>query len=534
MSYLPRHVYHPTPSDYLRRQGTVVEGSYFFAEGQLTFADEEKTSLDCTFEVAQMQDGKCWAVGYIEFGEEYDWQQDFPKIYQLIDNHRFESFKGIENLLGRQVIGYFNSKINRVFSPEHKSGFRILILLSKYEVTYGDSLSFDHYHFYVTNLPLDSGYNPAKRYDKEHDDKERLPQNIPIYLNDNELACIYWKEHIAIISHASEPISRLELKASAIPHRWSAENIVDWICCLFGIGLGIDVQWTFWQSRKFSNVIPPSKQVWRTRTIQTQRFTPFIVDDHQASMILNQAYDIGLEEKSGEWLFYFVESVLQNIVKQNFDETSDYYDLILKYIHYMSISAVLQVQSTILVTMSERIYKLWVNDDKENRKYIMADTENISRELIRNALLEIDPKLHAADTVDKANLQQKFKGMRDKILSNLGQPSLLEKLQSFFEFHNYPEEHWIKNNIKLLIASRNALAHDHVFASYRSRFKLDATDLDEISNVEMMIPLMLVTILGYEGRFYNSYEANRGNGRDNIWSWTLNGLDIDPNRENRG
>ncbi|MCI0709756.1 MAG: hypothetical protein L0154_06290 [Chloroflexi bacterium] len=580
MAKPPDFKHQPSPSAYLRQKGNIVDESYHLAEGHIIFSDTEIPSLECKFEVAYMQNATAWAVVYIEFTESID-EHVRHEIPNLVKQHKIEVIEGREDIWGRIIrieIRSYATITRSLSSLDEGTGLRLLFRARRYEVIFDKEPETGWRYFYIANLPMHRIYKPdyslqvdrrdfqeeKSRHilkgiidfliDEPHEmDGEALKQvahekvhqlqleypgndevfrrkHISLYLNNDEIGRLYWNQSQKNRSYPLEPLTRLILIKEKLPDNWSEESLANWICRLFSIGLGADIQWIHWHTSSEDRFLPANKHVWVSQSIEdtVSDLFPFAVDIHEANLVFREN-DIGLHQKTHEWVYFFVETILRNVVDMGEDKCTIFLNIIEQYIHYRSIPAVLQVRTTLLAVMAEYIFKKWQEDSPNAPKLPKHRVTKAQRRKIRAA---VEEKLRSiACTIfppkedeDAEQYLEHFNDFVSNINDGISQSfsdRLKAKLEWFFNCHGYSESHYIYDNVDLLVKSRNALAHDHEFASDRdSSININA----EISNVEMMIPLMIALILGYEGRYYDGYKYLQNNWRHGSgYSWTPNG-----------
>ena len=544
--------YAPSPSAILRARGTIVENSYYFAHnGELVLKDG--STVACDFEVGYMQDASAWAVVYITF----------PQDMSLRERNRLEkrisacgeSLTGTEDVWGRTVKSTLLQRVNLTSSVAN-NGTRVVFLVENYEISFEEQPESGNRLFDLVNLSVHFSYSPSfstqydradaaeqgflagvdaavkkarevspeKSLEEVHALALRAAENarkastgdgflkwwfIPIKIGKDDFARLYWRKNPKELTFSMEPISRLWLNTDRIPLGWEPEAVAEWLCALFSMALGRDIQWTHWIKPSEDTELPPSYETWQVRNIQQSRFVAFAEEPHDAQL----ATEAGLYERNKGTLD-FIEVVLGKLMQRDMVQIEPYLNALRYYIGYAAVQSLsYEFECTLLSVLGEYIYKVWTGVEGINYK-LPPDQKKARKSIIEKAKAaffdlsspEIDPFVPAKPgepASEHATRRNKFiEATLSRFSKSVGY-SQTDQLAWFFESHGYQADRYpLAGRIVAFVESRNALVHEHCFHNEREG---KPQEIDkEIANIRMMIPLMFAAILGYQGRYWDS------------------------------
>ncbi len=546
--------YAPSPSAILRSKGTVVEDSYHFVQnGELVLTDGRK--VPCDFEVGYMQDASAWAVVYVAFPEDtplHDRDDLENRVSRCSDE-----LTGIESIWGRTVKVKPLLRNYLTSPPGMPEGVRVVFLVERYEISFAEQSASTNRFFDLVNLPVHFSHSPRLSVEFDRADAaerafsvgvdaainaaleasaEKTPDEIrelalkmaetakkdavhgylkqwfiPIKIEDDVFARLFWKRDSGEIGYPLEPMSFLKLYTDKIPRGWELETVAEWLCALFSMALGRDIQWIHWTAPSPERELPPSREVWRARNVQRNRFTAFALEPYDAAYALSA----GLHEKD-EWALKFVGTVLGGLMRRDMAQIVPYLVTLRSYISHAATPAPsIEFTCTLLSVLGEYIYKIWT--EVEQKAYALSRDQKTARNSIKRAVktalsnlppdATFNPFVPPKPTEPATEHQRRRKKFKDDMISKFSKSigySLTDELLWFFEYHRYPADYYrLGERIKSFVDSRNALAHEHRFACERDG---KPNEIDkEIANIRMMIPLMFAAILRYEGDYWDSY-----------------------------
>jgi hypothetical protein len=384
--------YRPEPSKLLTSKGIVVSGSFFVARGIITLIDD--TQLNCLFEVAQMQDGICWAVVYLTDETIYE---SIVGYLSYVEN--VKDFSG-QSLIDRENIIIKPSRINVNNGHYLNSQMPIVCDISEYSYDSKWNKRDGNETVFFSNLFINEVSQSIKTtiFDKlgesrraEHELKNLLKKAIEEDRGNNQSSKIediinplirdtfekktisfqFNNEQIAIFypnsfpktpderSYPFEPLSSLKISNEMIPDKWTATNLADWIFGLLSLARGETITWL--------SKIHLNRITRRTPNVNLtqKRFLPFIEGVVNSNLKSSQ-YDKTVG---------FVQNILANILQKPFEEFELYLYKLYDYIFYSSTAFTQQQLSTLLCALYESVVKIW--EDKNGEMENELTKENI-------------------------------------------------------------------------------------------------------------------------------------------------------------
>lgn len=333
---------------------------------------------------------------------------------------------------------------------------------------------------------------------------------IPIEVGGDCVARLYWQRNRADRQYLSQPLSLLRVNNDKLPPGWTAETCAEWICALFSLALGGVTTWNYYRiPPKETNQLPP-KQVWLSRVIQQKWFFALTEESNLHTVL---EVGIGYDEQPLE----LVNTILAHLFQRPPSETEDYLNALDLYIQYAASPSVGdEFRCTLLCALGEYLFHLW--EKCENREFESEITKATRRKVLNSIHSEIEkmmPELLPLREGEPEQLyQERCNNLINDVKSAVGYrlgSSLTDQFKFLFEQQGWhvntdlPGDH-IGQWIVQFVRTRNKLFHEHRFEHEDS-----IQQYREIRIVEMIIPLMLATILCYEGRYWDLLE--------NRWAW---------------
>ena len=568
----PAFIYKHEPSKALSSHGDIVEDSYYFVEnGRLLL--EDKRELQCKFEVAHMQNGQSWLIVYFQVFESHKDIQ-FIKQHAMIDL----VFFGKDASIGSTVQVYTSQLVSENTTMGSGSGMRMEFVARRYEVSSNETdIEVRFVEFYVSNLPLALPYKPSTyegfrlelerdRHSAEleaaitsaiqnrqtdiSDDELRkrieahiekagesatnegmslgVAEYIPINIDNVEVGKLFWKRSYDDRDYDGQPLCRLVIDVEKIADDWGFEEVASWICRLFSLSLGRDVNFNYYLIRDFGHEYFFPQRVWISNSISGVSFNAFTED---------QGYfraTIGLSADSNS--LKFVTDTMSYVLNLPKHHRIKYHEALLTYARYASsIVSTYEQRCTLLCALGEYIYSAW--ESVAGAKYV-HHLEKSERRVILNEMIEVLRK-HKNKLIPKMKnesdleYEKRVESELNDYKSGLGH-GLSGTLKDQFEWllrkngwnlDDGDESYfYTKHRVKKFVKSRHKLFHEHRFSTPRDAKHWGKEVGREIENIQTFIPLLLATVLHYEGQYWHPLAGNvRGS-----WEWMPQNRIISP------
>jgi len=557
------HKYNPQPSKFLLEQGNVIHESYYLAEGSLSYnLQSSENKLDCEFEVATMEDGSCWSIVYIYFpegmensfglittsphslfkdankliGKDYLRQSHIEVLPLHLKESKTNAMFFIQGLmLIFRVQSYFIDRTHSDFEAQSKIYCLANLPISKYynpitsaeldemnlmkeleQQTLRDTLHNVIGLTSTSNLPQDQivekGIQDFLRVKEEKFLAAPSPKwkSITFTVQEKTIAQLYWYNSKVERAFNNQPLSRLRVDQRNLPIGWNADNVAQWISVLLSVALGRRVIWN-------QSFIPASgdrelnrKEFWEAGQVDIGRFYAFT--EHG-----NFHAQFGIDQDTKAVIF--VQQILGHLFQTPFEETQEYLHVAINYTYYASVADDVQQRCTLLCALVENLFSTWKNDNKEIIKDEFPKTQ---RQSVMDAV-EFEIKKRLATILPQVSdepiemYEKRSKKFTDRLRSTIGEnlsQSFVHRLKSLFSQYDwyvnsdssgtYNIGRWIEEFVK----SRNKLFHENRFHysnadEFPNERERNKKLISEINCIEMFVPLMLATILGYKGGYWD-------------------------------
>lgn len=480
------------PSRYILQFGPLQENSHYYCEGIAFFNIRGFTKLKCEFEVAYTQECKVIAACY------------FPDYRSLMRGVRGRWYEECYKIIGRAK----RSRLNIIFERDMEVkvtnvhlgvlpaplSYSILFSGSCYTVftksSHTDATHPQRKGFHVTGLDFSLSFNDPEAVSKGVAFNVGNQENAPI-----KLFPMFTNQTPEYLNQAT---GYLTIKEELIPNKWTDIGTADLWCALASLALGRDVQWVAYSSTSTQG----TAMTWVTKNVRGRsKFHALIIDD----LVLGEEW-----EKLKRFISTNMNGIIENQIRNN--ELSEYIHLIRTYVDYSAIIGISKESRTrLLATLTEELLYLWEKFSKSTASRIITRRERRKiDELIADTLhREIDTILIESSQNREAIIQKII-----KIIQNNMRPDFRERLTFFFESHQQlPTNYELAKRIKAFVDTRNAIAHQGVFAwanDETSKKKLqklcpkpEHQTRHEYENVIMFIPIMCLCIFSYDGPYYD-------------------------------
>ncbi len=404
----------------------------------------------CFFVVAQMHDGNCWAVMYLGGNDELE----IVSIMEKIKKRKY---------VVRQLIGH-----------DSETGHEIVV---------NPSGGWFH-HFQKTPNHHVEFYFHVKDYSTNHTSQQNIYYlaNLSVKL-DEKVGFIVDNVEIASIDFMKEfyptnrlNLSRLIIHNEHVPNGWDNHQVAHTIRILLGLALGRMIVENHWWDNQ--------GKYWFSTPIENNHFTSFTEANGDFDIA---GFSGGISQDMHA--IQFVESVLSVILRKNFEDYSFYINKIWDYIYYASSAREQKQRAILLCSVVETILPKLIHQNPEDIKL----KENLSK-LFLKYNWQTKPPHHNNRKQDKINLiafwQKSIEGIYNELTS-------------------------IDCHIELFVWSRNKLFHEHRFACELAFEDSNNKDNDdqkkkkcdlEAQNIQLFVPLLFATILGYKGDYWDSIQ----------------------------